>query len=189
MADAEELNEPERTALEALRRDTVAPKALEASVIAALRARGLVVAGAASLRWKLIASLAACLALFSAGVFVGGRQAGPAAQAEPRYVLLLEGSDTVSSEEEGARVREYSAWARREASAGHLLSGEKLEPEARVLGGGAGSAPGGSAVRGFFVISAKDDAEALAIAADCPHLRHGGRVVLRKIAQLSASKS
>ena len=184
MADSEELNESERAALGDLRRDAAPPEALETSVLAALRSRGLARTASASRRaWMLAASLAAGVALFSAGLFVGGRPARPGPPPSPRYLLLLEGADTVSAEEESARVREYSAWARSEAKAGHLLSGEKLEPEARILGSG-GSTSGGASVRGFFVISAKDDAAALAIASDCPHLRHGGRVVLRKIASL-----
>jgi hypothetical protein len=35
--------------------------------------------------------------------------------------------------------------------------------------------------RGYFVISARDADEARRIAATCPHLRHGGRIVLRRV--------
>jgi hypothetical protein len=58
--------------------------------------------------------------------------------------------------------------------------------EARTGGadprGRAGATAGGEAASGFFIIVAKDDAEALAIAHGCPHLAHGGRVVVRRIA-------
>ena len=37
------------------------------------------------------------------------------------------------------------------------------------------------APRGYFVIRARDLDEAIAIAKDCPQLRHGGCVVLRPI--------
>jgi hypothetical protein len=179
MVDAEELNELEKTSLASLRRDAAPPPALESSVVGELRSRGLVRAGGSRATWIRLGALAAGIALFLAGVVVGGRSARPGAPPSPRYLLLLEGADTVSPEEETARVSEYSAWARKEAGAGHLLSGEKLQPDARVLGTGPSS--GSASVRGFFVISAKDDAEALSIANDCPHLRHGGRVVLRRI--------
>jgi predicted GIY-YIG superfamily endonuclease len=36
--------------------------------------------------------------------------------------------------------------------------------------------------RGFFVVRARDLAEAQRIAAACPHLRYGGRIVLRRTA-------
>jgi hypothetical protein len=36
--------------------------------------------------------------------------------------------------------------------------------------------------RGFFVVRARDFAEARRIAETCPHLRHGGRIVLRRVA-------
>jgi hypothetical protein len=80
-------------------------------------------------------------------------------------------------------VTEYKAWARREAGAGRLIEGEKLEPQALVLGAPADGQAGSRAVAGFFVIAARDDAEALAIARGCPHLAHGGRVVVRRIAR------
>lgn len=57
---------------------------------------------------------------------------------QPRYVLFLEGPGEPSPEEEARRVEVYKLWARRIASAGHLVSGEKPRPEALRLGAGSG---------------------------------------------------
>jgi hypothetical protein len=37
-------------------------------------------------------------------------------------------------------------------------------------------------VRGFFIISAGSFEDALAVARGCPHLRHGGAILVRPIA-------
>jgi hypothetical protein len=39
-------------------------------------------------------------------------------------------------------------------------------------------------IRGFFVISASDFQDALSVARSCPHLRHGGRILVRPIASV-----
>jgi hypothetical protein len=41
--------------------------------------------------------------------------------------------------------------------------------------------PTEGAPRGYFVIRARDLAKAIAIARDCPHLKHGGWIALRPI--------
>src|SRR5262249_8354399 len=122
--------------------------------------------------------------LFGRGLFGGvliARRA-PAPPAGDRYVLFLEGADTPTPEEENARVAEYRAWARREAGAGHLLAGEKLDAAAPSLGSGAAAAPGAAAVRGYFVLVAPEEAEARAGAEGRPHRRDGGAAVGRRIA-------
>jgi hypothetical protein len=175
----------EQAALKALRLEQALPQALEDTVVGVLVERGLLRRPPTqSTRWiRIAAALAVAAGLFGVGLFVGSRAGSSADRSHrPRYLLLLEGADSLTAEEEARRVAEYRAWARREAHAGHLLSGEKLEPAALALGAGPARTVGGEAVGGFFVIVAKDDAEAVAIAKGCPQLRHGGRIVVRKIA-------
>jgi len=179
----DELEDAERFALAGLRQDADPPPELEASVVADLRRRGLLrPAGSRRTRGAVPAAAAAVIA-FALGIAVGlaSRRPSSPALASGRYVLLLEGADTPSAQEEARRVDEYRAWARKEAGAGRLVSGEKLEPWALALGAAAQVPAGGETVRGFFIIAARDDAEALAIAQGCPHLLHGGRVIVRKI--------
>lgn len=175
----------ERAGLEALRTDQTPPDALEVAVVGALAQRGLVRrAPVPRARWSQVAAaIAAAACLFGAGLLFGSRTGrSPGATSLPRYLLLLEGADTLTPQEEAGRVVEYRTWARREAGAGRLILGEKLEPAARTLGAAPARSAGGEAIRGFFIIAAKDDTEALAIARGCPHIAHGGRVVVRRIA-------
>lgn len=123
-----------------------------------------------------------------------GRDGEPTAaetRSEARYVLLLyEGDDFRPSVDEDALVAEYRDWAVGLARRGAVVTGEKLGDAATLI-----EAPGGESVvipdgdhgsalgrlGGYFVISAADRAEALAIARTCPHLRHGGRIVVQPI--------
>jgi hypothetical protein len=181
----EELTPDERDSLAALKRDLPPSDALERSVLRALAARGLVRAIGMPQRRRLrpLLLLAGAAALFAAGVLAGARAqtARTPSDGLPRYVLFLEGTGEPSVEEEARRVHEYKSWARGLAAAGHLVAGEKLSDGATRLGEGGGPS-GGDSVRGFFVIAAADDAQALEIARGCPHLRYGGRIVVRKIA-------
>jgi len=88
-------------------------------------------------------------------------------------------------------VSEYKEWARGLAVQGHLAGGEKLAPEETILGAGAALGPARatpwapeSRLGGFFMIAARDQAEAVAIARGCPHLRYGGRIILRRVEEV-----
>jgi hypothetical protein len=161
---------------------------LEDRVVDALRARGLL----ARTRWtpiRLAGAVAAGLIVFMAGAL--WERSWPTASPRPagtRFVLFLEepqGPDEDVGEAD--LVREYSAWAREQRAAGRLVEGEKLEPAALTLKGdeapvtASGSLP---VVGGYFVVVADDLAGAVAVARTCPHLRHGGRIVIRPIASL-----
>jgi len=84
------------------------------------------------------------------------------------------------AEEEAARVEEYSSWARAQAGSGSLLAGEKLKDEERVLSA-PGAHEGPTRATGYFVVAAPDLEGAVAVARTCPHLRHGGGIVVRPI--------
>ena len=118
----------------------------------------------------------------------------PASATKQKYVLLLHGPartrpltqpTAADSAAERAIVAEYSAWARGLAAAGSLVMAEKLadDPLTILAASGATEAIGGTAdeLGGFFVIQAADSAEAFRIARDCPHLRHGGTVQVRRV--------
>jgi len=117
-----------------------------------------------------------------------------ASATKQKYVLLLQGParaqpltqpTAADSAAERAIVAEYSAWARGLAAAGSLVMAEKLadDPLTVLAASGATEAVRGTAdeLGGFFVIQAADSAEAFRIARDCPHLRHGGTVQVRRI--------
>src|SRR6185436_7488428 len=101
--------------------------------------------------------------------------AGPPPAVSPRFVLLLYGEVPGN---EADRVREYREWAKQLAAEGHTVSGEKLDEAAIVAGP---DVPNAASLRGFFIVGADSEAEARRIAANHPHVRHGGTVVVRAI--------
>lgn len=144
-------------------------------------------------------ALAASLAL---GVALGRRSSSgdsappnaASAASRERYVLLLHGparpaprseseakADSVA---EQAIVAEYRAWATRLRDSGALVMAEKLasDPLTMLTATGSTELPHDTAdeLGGFFLIQA-DSAEAFRIARECPHLKHGGTVQVRRI--------
>lgn len=176
-----------REAISGLQRESLAPAAVEERVVSALRARG-VIRPDRGRRTRRVWLAAAAAGLLAAGFLLGrGFPPRPApGSASPRFALfLLRGAESVPQrpEEEAARVAEYRAWARGLAGAGRLVTGEKLEDRGERIGGFSSAAPADEEeIRGFFVISASNFEDALAVARGCPHLRHGGRILVRPIA-------
>jgi hypothetical protein len=129
-----------------------------------------------------VTRLAAAVALVVTGyawaTWGTGRSGG---EVGPRYVLLLHEDESFQVPPGGgpALVAEYRNWALGLRHEQRLLAGEELDPAQVLLP--SGSTLDLNTVTGFFVIRAKDDQEALVIAESCPHLRHGGRVELRRI--------
>jgi hypothetical protein len=167
------------------------PPALEERVVASLARRGFLSTADnrehRRHRWKVGAALAAGIVLFAIGALSERiRSAGQAkADLRPRYALLLYGGSAAgSASEQSLVVDEYRRWARGIAQRGHYVAGEKLADWARELTGAgvAATTPNDSAgLAGFFIVSAATPAEAESIARSCPHLRLGGRVVVRRI--------
>lgn len=173
--------------LSGLREEPSPPSALEDRVVDELRARGLL-ARRQPLSRRLMAA-AAAVALFAGG-WLAGRAPAESSPHSPaaNYVLFLLGG-VEPGPDEAERVEEYRAWAVRLARAGQLSAGEKLGTAAWLLDGGSGdidlrpapAAHQAAPLSGFFLLTAAGPEDALAIARSCPHLRHGGEVLLRPI--------
>jgi hypothetical protein len=132
--------------------------------------------------WLAIAAGVVLAALLGFGA--GARWSRPAAESTARtYMLLLydPAVENVSPAAAKAIVAEYSAWARGLRAAGNLVSAEKLADDPELQLGPPSAAQATSRIGGFFLIRARDFAEASRIAAECPHIKHGGRVELRAI--------
>ena len=178
MTEDDPLLPDDRAAFAALPLELQPPADLEERVVQRLRVAG-VVRPARRRQWVL--GVAAALALFATGVVLGRVWPAPARpSAGDQYLLLLYGADTATPEAEAARVSEYAAWARDEAAAGRLLSGEKLSTDTLVLGGDGAPAINAQPL-GFFIIRAATRAQAEATANRCPHLRYGGTIILKPI--------
>ncbi|HEX5214930.1 MAG TPA: YciI family protein [Vicinamibacterales bacterium] len=181
--DVDELTAGEREAFRRLPREIAPSAALEDRVASALRDSG-------TLRrrrpwhphvWQVAAAM-----LLIAGGFFAGRLRAPAVAppAETRgqqYLLLLYGAPSATPDIERARVAEYGNWARAEAAAGRLIMGERLGDNRAVLGSDTAAPPASHEPSGFFLIRAATFEEASRTAARCPHVAHGGTVVVRRI--------
>jgi hypothetical protein len=112
----------------------------------------------------------------------------------PKYMLILHDDmaalSKISPDEMQRVITKYMQWSEKMGAAGHLRGGDKLREE----GGKHLTAKGGKfvvrdgpfaeakeVVGGYFLIEAKDYAEATALCTDCPHLGLGGRIELREI--------
>jgi len=170
--------------------DPLAPPAwLEQRVVNSLRERRLLRRPARELRAVLIT--AACVVCFAAGLFLPRvKFPRPSVGEQPQYVLLLfqgAGMPASDSKEEAVLVQEYSRWAAKERSEGHLVGGEKLNDTSVEIAGSQGHQPDNQ-LGGYFVITAPDVNAAMAIALTCPHLAHGGSIVLRPIDPTSSGQ-
>jgi hypothetical protein len=106
-----------------------------------------------------------------------------------RYALLLYTDSTFRSEGSAEeRVAEYTEWARSLRARNRLELGERLRDSAQVVSNRGEVSPGPrdespyGVMAGLFIISASGMADAVALAATCPHVKYGGRIVVRLIA-------
>jgi hypothetical protein len=185
MNDDTPLTEEERDRFRRARLDVAAPRGLEERTVAALRERGLIRRPRRQIA-AVLALAAAVLLMVGAVAWMVTHRAGPASSAiavatGPRYMLLLYGGEEPITGTAADRRREYADWAREIASRGVAISGEELGEETSVVGA-AGDVNPTLQPRGFFIVEAPDLPSAERLAATCPHLRHGGRIVIRRIA-------
>jgi hypothetical protein len=173
----EDLTRDERDRLARARVPVEPPSGLEDRTVRALRERGLV--RRPRPRAIAIGAFAAAAAIvLAAGWAAMSRTAAPGAG--PRFVLLLYAGTDAPAGTADIRRQEYAAWARELASRGVAITGEELGSETLEVGTGASSAAD-LLPRGFFVVSAESLEAAERIAATCPHLRHGGRIAVKRI--------
>jgi hypothetical protein len=168
------------------------PRALKHHVTESLSTRGLL----ARATWRTpylgtaAAYATAAIVLFAGGVMVGRRVGKPAPDLRPHFALLLYEDAGFRPSSHAALVAEYAAWATSLRAQGKLVMGEELDQgETLVLEGVGNAAPlsPGEArseigtLGGFFILRVANREEALTLARQCPHLKHGGRVVLRRL--------
>lgn len=192
-----ELNMERYEELRRLSRGPEPHEGLEQRVVDSLRNRGLLAPHARiHSRWTWVAAfVTACVICFGAGVLFRSRSVAiPAAPTGNRYVLFLTHSSSVATSGTAGEivlVQEYSDWAQRQRVGGHLIAGEKLNDASLELSGPQGLQEihaEDTSLGGYFVIAAANFDAALAIARTCPHLKHGGTIVIRPIDPMPTSQ-
>lgn len=188
----DDLTPDEREALGRLPRESAPPPALEDATVAALTRRRLLRRAHRTFPIRPWLAVAASLLLFLGGLATGRLGVTPQSAEEdrPRFALFLyEGPeyDQPAADAMAQRVREYVAWATEKRENGVVEGGEKLRDDGDLAiepDGGTdepAAAPGASRLAGYFVVQADDRRAAAEIARTCPHVRYGGRIVIREI--------
>jgi hypothetical protein len=187
-------NEPESRLADALSRmhaEVEPPPRVEERLVTQLKGRGDII-GPRSLRpWLVAAAIAAVLLLAVRMLRQPETGTGPVATtgSQPEFMLLI-AEDTMytppaDSIEANARVAEYTEWAGRLAGGGHLLSAGELAYAGTDVRSSGKSASvidtRAGAISGYFLVRAESLAQAEQLAAESPHLRYGGTVVVRPI--------
>jgi hypothetical protein len=165
---------------ESLPREIAPPPELEARVVSALRAEGLL-KPRARIPWM---QAAAAVVLLAGGIAIGRAMAPAvpnpsAASGASRFLFML--TDAAVQGDDRATAEAYKQWAIEQRKAGRQISGERLANSGvAVVRGGSGPihAP---EVQGFFVVSAQDIDEAVAVARSSPHVQSGGTILVRPI--------
>ena len=173
--------------LSALERPHAPPGQIEDQIVTELRRRG---AFAVRRRpaWRLWTRRAAAAVVLLGMGYLAGRASGiaPTPTGE-RYLLLLVGDVSLGDREKERRFYdEYAAWAGKLKAERHLISAARLDDPRPSLDAAGGtialpSEPVGPGVSGFFLIAARDEQEALALARESPHLKYGGRIEVRHL--------
>jgi hypothetical protein len=155
------------TDLSSIPREITPPPELERRIARELRQQGL-------LRRRRMLPYLAAAAVIAIVILWQVRPTTPA----PNYILLLYESPQFT----GGNRAEYGQWARQMRPL--IAGGEELGATALAMAGSTTQLPSTAPkLAGYFLIDAADDAGAMRVARACPHLRHGGAVVLRKIVQ------
>lgn len=105
-----------------------------------------------------------------------------------KFLLLLRGGefDQYSPDEMEDILEKYLAWTARLKDEGIYLAGEELKDSGRVLSVQNDQVVDGpfaetkEAIGGFWLIQAKDFAEAVVVSKECPHLLFKGTVEVRE---------
>ena len=111
-----------------------------------------------------------------------------------QFMLLIRGDEGVlaamSPTEIEATLGAYFAWTDRLRAEGRLLGSEELQRGGRVIQPGAdGLLTDGpyietkEGIGGYYLITAADEDEAVAVARDCPAFGHGAYVEVRGIVE------
>ena len=156
--------------------------ALRERVVSTLRQQGHLVGRrsssvAARLPW--IGALAAALLL---GFLAGRARIGGEAPGNRYLMLLYEDAGYRDDRPVQDIVSEYARWADSLDRAGALVAGEKLaDPVYEVVSGGGVAESSGAAPTGLFIVRAGSAEAATAIARGSPHIKYGGRIVVRGI--------
>lgn len=110
-----------------------------------------------------------------------------------KFMLIFQGGMPPDQSPEKMQVQmgKWMAWINKLASTDQYVAGEPLLPGGKLVSGNNGKnvtdgpyTEGKEVVGGFFIINAKDLAEAVAISKECPDFEFGGSVQVRQVMKI-----
>jgi hypothetical protein len=110
-----------------------------------------------------------------------------------KFMLIFHGGEKTdhSPEQMQANMGKWMGWIDKLAKTEQYVSGEPLLPGGKLVSGVGGKTvtdgpytEGKEIVGGFFIIKAKDRAEAVTISKDCPDYEFGGTVQVRQVMKM-----
>ncbi len=180
------LSENEKKSLGESYADIIVPLDLEKKTIGELRRRGQFSNAFAFNSYSRIASaLGLAIAIFFAGFFSAKKFNDSAPATTNKYLMLLYNPENFIKS--NSHASEYGIWFRSMEEKGIMKAGEELKNEGwMITSGGSKNVTNENqsdsiSAKGYFILEAKTDADALAIASNCPHLKYNGRIELRPI--------
>lgn len=115
------------------------------------------------------------------------------------YLLLFRGTNwdkSLSPEQIQKVVADWYAWFERLKQEGKCLGGHPLQNEGKIVSGKKGRvvadgpfAESKEAIGGYFFLQVADEAEAIAIAQQCPGLEYGCVVEVRPVAEMCSVRA
>jgi len=178
---------------ESMEEKYIPPEKLERKILTSLKSKGEIKEMAKTNFAKTISLSFAVILLIAASFIIGKRSAiVPNAESKNLYAMFLY-NNNVSGEDEEQKINEYHEWLVNLKAQGKTAKGDKLEDNGMFVNKTEDQIAinnvefnNSEFISGYFIIEAADYDEMLAIAKECPHVKYGGKVQIRKIFDLSA---
>lgn len=178
---------------ESMEEKYIPPEKLERKILASLKSTG-ELKEMSKINFAKTGSLSFAVILLVAVSFIIGKRSGtmPNSESKNLYAMFLY-NNNVSGEDEEQKINEYHEWLVNLKKQGKTAKGDKLEDNGMFVSKAADRIAinnvefnNSEFISGYFIIEATDYDEMLAIAKECPHVKYGGKVQIRKIFDLSA---
>lgn len=126
--------------------------------------------------------LTAAIVILGAGIFIGAKMFNAAPAEQYSYLLLLHEDESYENGDEGTRFAEYGNWMRNLQQEHIAITGEKLDNAMTMCDkDDAKTEEATASVTGFFMIRVSSKEDAVRIAMESPHVKHGGKIEIREI--------
>lgn len=176
---------------ESMGKKYIPPERLEREIITSLKSKGEIKEMTKINFTKTVSLSFAVILLIAVSFIIGKRSATmPDDETKNLYAMFLY-NNNISGDDEEQKINEYHKWLMNLQAQGKTAKGDKLEDNGMFVNKTANQIAinnvefnNSEFISGYFIIEAADYDEMLAIAKECPHVKYGGKVQIRKIFDL-----